>query len=118
MELITVDKKTLIETITRNREEHRETFLKAQKRYRKAVIKLLDERLEQAREGKRIDLVLRLPEPVDYTSSYDTALAMLEWEVEDTVQLSQHDFERYVQNNWEWGALGLRTPSPTSQSSV
>ena len=69
------------------------------------MIKLLDERLEQAREGKRIDLVLRLPEPVDYTGSYDTALAMLEWEVEDTVQLSQHDFERYVQNNWEWGAL-------------
>lgn len=105
MEAITVDKKTLMETISKNREEHREVFLKAQKKYRKAVIKLLDERLEQARAGKRIDLAIRLPEPVDYTDSYDTALAMLEWETEDTVQLSQHDFERYVQNNWEWRAL-------------
>jgi hypothetical protein len=102
MELITVDKKTLIETITRNREEHREMFLKAQKRFRKAVIKALDERLEQARAGKQVELLIRLPEPVDYTYSYDTALAMLDWEVEDTVQLSQHDFERYVQNDWEW----------------
>jgi hypothetical protein len=104
MQTITVDKKTLIETITKNREEHREMFLKAQEKYREKVVQLLAARLEQARQGKKIDLFIRLPEPVDYTSSYDTALNMLQWEVGDQVELAQEDFERYVENNWEWRA--------------
>ena len=102
MQTITVDKKTLIETIAKNREEHREQFLKAQEKYRERVIEVLDERLARAREGKQVDLLIRLPEPVDYTKSYDTALAMLEWEVGDQVELTKDDFERFVENNWEW----------------
>jgi len=102
MQTITVDKKTLMETISKNREEHREMFLKAQEKFREKVIELLDERLAQARAGKKVDLSLRLPEPVDYTSSYDTALSMLEWEQGDEVELTREDFERYVENNWEW----------------
>jgi hypothetical protein len=102
MQSITVDKKTLIETITKNRDDHREQFLAAQDKYREKAVEILDERLQQAREGKRINLVVRLPEPVDYTESYNTALSMLEWEIEDQVELDQHDFERYVENKWEW----------------
>ena len=35
---------------------------------------------------------------------YDTALAMLEWEVDDTVELDYRSFERLVENKWEWRA--------------
>lgn len=91
-----------METITKNREQHREKFLAAQEKFRARVIELLDERLEQARAGKRVDLHILLPEPVDYTTSYNTALAMLDWEIGDQVELGKEDFERYVEDNWEW----------------
>lgn len=105
MENITVRKDKLIETITKNRDEHREQFLKAQEAYREKVIAELDTRLEQARNGGRINLGFSLPEPVDYTDSYNTALSMLEWEVTDEIELSESDFQRYVLNKWEWARM-------------
>jgi hypothetical protein len=102
MQSITVDKEKLIETIKRNRDSHRDQFLVAQERFREEVIRLLDERLAAARDGKKVDLAIRLPEPEDFTSYYDTALNMLEWEEADEVELDQTDFERYVENKWEW----------------
>lgn len=102
MENITVPKDQLIHTMRVNRDEHRAQFLAAQEKYREAVIRELDRRLRQAREGGVINLGFTLPAPVDYTDSYDTAIQMLEWEVADEVTLSEHDFERYVLNKWEW----------------
>lgn len=102
MESITVRKGQLLETIRANRDEHRQQFLTAQKKYREKVIEELDVRLEQARTGGRINLGFALPEPVDYTDAYDTAIGMLEWEIGDEVTLEEEDFKRYVLNKWEW----------------
>lgn len=105
MDTITVNKARLVETLRTNREAHRAQFLTAQERYREKVIEELDTRLEQARSGGVINLGFRLPEPIDYTSAYDTALAMCEWSVSDSLELGQHDFERYVLNQWEWAGM-------------
>lgn len=102
MNTITVKKPDLIEKIRINRDQHREQFLAAQEKYREKWISILDARLADARRGKRIDQFIRLPEPEDHTQDYDTALAMLEWEVGDEIELERHDFERYVENRWEW----------------
>jgi len=102
MKTITVNKAHLIATITQNRDAHREQFLAAQKKFREKVIESLDFRLREARAGRHVDIAVRLPEPVDYTDSYDTALEMLAWEQSETIALDRTDFERYVQNNWEW----------------
>lgn len=105
METITVKKDQLLATIKENREAHREQFLKAQEKYRERVIEELDARLEQARNGGRINLGFALPEPVDYTDSYDTAIGMLEWEIGDEITLEEADFKRYVLNKWEWARM-------------
>ena len=102
MENIRVPKTKLLETIKQNRDEHRDQFLKAQEAYRETAIKQLDEQLALARERKSFHLRFTLPVPKDYTESYDTAIQMLEWETADVIELSQHDFERYVLNRWEW----------------
>jgi hypothetical protein len=47
-------------------------------------------------------LTFGLPEPVDYTSEYDAALAALEWEVEEKVTLDEESFRRLVLNEWRW----------------
>jgi len=101
---ITVNKADLIEKIQANRGEHRSMFIKAQERYRDAMIAELDQALQDARDGKKIRRAFTLPVPEDHTQDFDTALEMLEWEQGDTIKLDQHDFLRYVQNRWEWQA--------------
>lgn len=102
MQTVTVKKADLIEKMIQNRDDHRDQFLAAQVKYREKVIEELDRRLASVRDGKQFDLAFRLPEPVDYTSEYNTVLSMLNWEVADEVELEHHDFERYVLNKWEW----------------
>ena len=102
MKNITVPKIKLLSTVRENRDHHREQFLEAQHKYRAKVIEELDKRLEQARNGGRINLGFALPEPVDYTSEYDSAIEMIEWEIDDEIVLSPEDFNRYVLNKWEW----------------
>jgi polysaccharide deacetylase 2 family uncharacterized protein YibQ len=103
MNNITVMKAALIETVRANRETHRQMFLDAQVKYRERVIEELDARLLEARRpGGAINLGFRLPEPVDYTAEYDQALAMLEWEVSETVELDQTTFTELVLNQWRW----------------
>lgn len=103
MNTITVKKDDLIRTITENRNAHRETFLAAQVKYRERVIEELDARLIEARRpGGNINLGFRLPEPVDYTEEYDTALQMLAWEVSDEVELDEQTFSQLVLNRWHW----------------
>lgn len=102
MKTITVSKADLIKTLEENRGEHMEQFTKAQEAYRTAVIDVLDSRLQQARSGGPIRTFIDLPEPRNYTDSYTSAIKALEWEVNDTVELDQAEFNRLVLNNWEW----------------
>lgn len=102
MNTVRVRKTDLIETITKNRDEHRGIFLKAQERFRERLIEELDARLARARKGKQVDLAIRLPEPVDYTDEYDRALDMLAWEIAEEVELDQQGFAQLVRNEWSW----------------
>lgn len=104
MQNITVDKDKLLATLRTNRDQHHELFLKAQDVFRNRVIEVLDERLAQAREGRKVDLFIGLPEPVDYTDKFDESIAMVEWAEGSTMDLSEKDFQRYVLNKWEWAA--------------
>lgn len=102
MRSITVAKTQLLGVLKANREEHRDVFLKAQEAYRERAIYELDKRLKAARDGKKINLYVNLNEPEDHTDSFDTAIAMVEWEQGDTIELTEQDFVRYVNNKWEW----------------
>lgn len=102
MQQITVDKADLIAKIRANRDEHRAMFLKAQERYREAMIAELDRALQEARNGEPIKRAFSLPVPEDHTQDFDTALDMLAWEQDGTITLDQRDFMRFVQNRWEW----------------
>jgi hypothetical protein len=104
MQEITVDKAELITKIQTNRDEHRSMFLKAQEKYREAMIAELDRALQEARDGQKIRRAFTLPVPEDHTDEFDTAIEMLQWEQGDSVVLDLRDFMRYVQNRWEWAA--------------
>jgi len=104
MDSITVNKANLIETLEKNRSEHRGIFERAQIVYRQKVIDAFEDRLKAARNGEKIVTYIGLPEPEDHTAEFDTAIEMLKWDTAGEVTLDRRDFKRFVQNKWEWEA--------------
>ena len=66
-------------------------------------------RLAAARNGKRIEQYIRLPEPEDHTRDYDRVISMLEMDLTDTVELSESDYSQYVLDDWQWKRQCLGT---------
>jgi hypothetical protein len=102
MDRITVSKADLMETLKSNQREHNKQYEAALKQYRKQLVAELDYLLERARKGKTVSHYLKLAIPEQHDDSFKTAIEMLEWSVSDTVELDQRDFQRFVQNEWEW----------------
>ncbi len=110
MNAVTVKKEELLEKLRANRSSHRDVFLKAQEEYRAEVIVELDKMLEDARGGRRIRRMVALPEPEDHTADYDRVIAMLEMSVGLEIEISEHEFQRYVLDQWEWaGSFAANT---------
>jgi hypothetical protein len=104
MKEVRIKKQTLLDILKKNRQEHRDIFLAAQKEYRKQAIKVLDEQLSLAREGKPFVLatVTALIAPEDHTKDYDRAVEMLELSEDEVITLSTADFSNLVQDQWSW----------------
>lgn len=44
----------------------------------------------------------RLDVPRDHSKSYEVAIQMAEWEVGDTIELTQSQFQCFVLDDWDW----------------
>lgn len=102
MSTVMVEKTALLEIVRGNREKHRAIFMDAVKGFRDKAIQILDERLADARAGRRIDISIHLPRPVDQTRDYDKIIKMLEMSVDLEIELTQVEFGQYVMDDWSW----------------
>lgn len=110
MKTITVKKDRLVKTLNENLEIHRREFGEATKGFRDAqnrAIRVLNDATEHGRGNiQKVHEAYRdlnnLDVPQDYSTDYERAIGLMDWEVEDTVKLSVSDFENYVQDNWNW----------------
>lgn len=111
MRQMRVPKDVLLSALEKNRDEHRATFLKAQEGYRAAVIAELDKMLCDARDGNKIKRAVSWPEPEDHTGDYEQAIAMLGMCVDDEIDITADDFQRFVMDEWGWKASWTQTTS-------
>jgi adenylate kinase family enzyme len=102
MGVVTVEKDALLKTVKENRDKHRQIFLEAVDGFRKKAVELLEERLDDAKAGRRINVYINLPTPVDQTREYDRVIRMLEMSVDTTIELTQSEFTMYVMDDWSW----------------
>lgn len=102
MQSVKVSRADLLDKVLSNRAEHRATFLKAQEKFREAVIERLDRMLADARDGKKVSQYVGLTAPQDHTRDYDRVVAMLEMSKDETISLSAQEFESYVMDRWTW----------------
>lgn len=113
---VTVKRQDLLTHLEDNRTKHRSLFDEAQTGFRTEVIKLLDKRLADARDGKGIDLRIHLPEPQDHTKDYDRVILMVKMSVNDEVELTHQEFQQYVMDDWSWKREFVATASNYTQS--
>lgn len=105
MNKVKINRLHLLAAIKVNRDEHVTLFDRAQIGYRKAVIEALEERLLDAKHGKPIVRGMALPEPQNHTQDYDRIIRMLSMSVEETIEISESEFDMYVMDNWSWAKL-------------
>lgn len=113
---VTVTRQKLLTYLEENRTQHRALFEEAQVGFREQVIQLLDKRLEDAKQGKGIDLRIHLPEPQDHTKDYDRVILMVKMSVNDEIELTHQEFQQYVMDDWSWKREFVATASNYTQS--
>lgn len=104
MDDIKIEKSRLLENIQRNREKHLAEYDEAVKGWKEKVRDAVVKELKRLDKGKKPNLYFlqSLPEPTSYEDQYDEAIAMLEWEKEDEVQLTFAQFKQWVNDEWGW----------------
>lgn len=102
MRNVVMEKNKLVTALEANRKAHGDTYKKARKVFRKKVVANLKSMLDRAENGDKIELWVGLPEPEDHTADYDRALAMLEDDVRDEIELTQSEYSQFVQDDWGW----------------
>lgn len=102
MDTVKVNKTDLLAKLREQRTAHKAEYDEAMVNYRVKAVEELRARLAKIEAGEKVDLAFTLLKPLEYLDSFDEAIAMLEWEQDDTIELDQQDFKRFVLNKWEW----------------
>lgn len=113
MKNITVSKADLITKITSNRAKHAQEYTEAHAGWRTAVLEALAKAQTTFADTEDTSCLYdayRLAKPEDHTDDYDRVLGMLDWDESDRVVLSDSDFARFIQDDWEW-SHGFRAQS-------
>lgn len=128
---VEVNRLKLVDQLKENLEKHRIEYLEAVEGYREQALKQLGEAGEKAKHSlertivsakasiekfdPRLDIsggtivlvervVLNLPVPKDYSSEYETAIAMAEWDTRETLELTTAEFQCFVRDVWDWSS--------------
>ena len=102
MENVKVKKQEVLETIKKNREQHRKIFLEAVDGYKAKCVELLEMKLKAIKNGWVGAVSVSLPVPEDHTKDYDRAIKMLEMSVDDVIEMDEDSFTQFVMDDWHW----------------
>lgn len=102
MRTVRVAREVFLATVKENRDNHRAVFEEALDGYRRRLIRELERRINDVKRGRPVDFGIRLPEPEDHTEDYDRVISMAELSLDDEVSLDEHDFGKYMMDQWPW----------------
>jgi len=117
MDNIKVKKEELLEVLKSNKEKHILEFKEAVRGYRVKSATLLSDQLAKVEGGEEFTMDFNLPKPVSHEEDYQLAISMLTMDVDDYVELDQHEFSCYVNDKWQWKSTFSHTNSGYTGSS-
>lgn len=92
----------VLATLRTNRDKHKQIVDEAKAGYIEKAKDVLMRRFEQLKAGKITNLIFLLRVPVDQTKVYDTAIRMLEFHQNDTLELDGGQVRNLIQDEWDW----------------
>lgn len=99
---VRVQKDVILAKLKDNRAAHRALFETALEGWHNLVIQKLQEQLKLARKNNRYQPRWNLPMPQDHTSDYDQAIELLEFSLDEELELTSHEFAQYIRDDWGW----------------
>lgn len=112
---ITVERQQLIAVLEANKAEHKALFDIAIVKYQERVIEWLTEKLDLAKQGKKIDHYINLPQPEEHVIDYDRVIGMLVMHTGETIVIPELLYRQYVDNEWGWSAAFASNTASYSQ---
>ena len=102
LDYVLVEKEAVLDAIRANRESHRDKFEEAIAGYRDKAVQLLQEHVERILRNAPERVIIDLPWPEDHSDDYDRVIEQLEFSVDDKLELSEQEFNKYVRDEWGW----------------
>ena len=95
----------LLESLKKNRAEHKEIVEESQAAFRVEAIKELDRMLADAKDGRKIKMRVGLTVPTIHLDEFDNAIGLMEMTTragEESIEITADEYERFVRNRWHW----------------
>lgn len=105
MNKIRVSKARLLTKLKENRDIHIKEYEEVYDEYQVDVIAKMKKLLSAAKKVNRlkeIDTRVGLNPPRSNETDYNMAIKMLEFSIDDELEITQNEFEQYVLNEWDW----------------
>lgn len=102
MQSVKILKTKLQKIIKTNRDNHSSVYEKAFEGYRLECIKILEANLTNLKNGKKVVVAFYEQAPQDHTKDYDVVLKMLDLSEDSVIELTQQEFQQYVNDEWTW----------------
>lgn len=116
---VEIDRKKLVNTLKTNRELHEQAYNEAIEGYYNQLVTAVlrtkenidtfgaelntDNVMKMGEKAHKIlDPITGLRRPRNYLQAYDEAIAIFEWDVRDTVELTVDEVLKFCENRWEW----------------
>jgi hypothetical protein len=95
---INVKKEDVLDALKKNKEQHAIDYKEAKELYKEEGLRQITE-IKSKLEAGETKLYLKLTEPIDRTDWYENRIKMFEMEVNEVVELDQHEFESLILDN-------------------
>jgi hypothetical protein len=109
---VKIDRQKLLETLKKNRAQHRDLYEEATEGYKRKLVDALREFADEIEEQdsdrppdvtKKFGFGSKWARPTQHLAEYDRAIRMLEMGTgDDIVTLTVHDFAKFVDDDWEF----------------
>lgn len=106
----TVSKSNLLENLKRNRDQHKDEYVKAVTNYNKELAEKLKTLASSISEydiesGNPFKYKIDLAEPISRIQEYDSIIHRLENSLDDEIVLDENQYKKYMRDEWEWTNL-------------
>jgi hypothetical protein len=114
MDTVTIEKDKLLKKIKQNRDEHKLIYDEAMTGWKEEVLETLKNAVQLAENYDEYNTFFDIQKPEHHLAEYDRIIEMIEWNINEIIDLDPEEFNRFVRDKWNWTNDFLSTSSSYS----